>query len=153
MCIGLAEIVSILTFVATSVGVYVVWRQTGRLSDQLFMQGFSEYTRRYQEIVLLFPEDINEQAYLIPDALVERGKIMRPMRAYFDLCYEEWLLHKEGLVRDGIWKIWRSGIVSAFSKPAFKQAWLILCKDTEFDKEFVDFVSSLINDRVSRGID
>ena len=56
---------------------------------------FSEYTKRYQDIILNFPENIIDDNFKF-DSLskVERDKTMRYMRVYFDLCSEEYFLYK-----------------------------------------------------------
>lgn len=136
------EWISLGSGLVTAVGVWVVWHQTGKISKQLKLQNYSDYTKRYQEIILNFPEDVNEQEFI----LVGRDdykKTMRYMRAYFDMCYEEWHLHTRGLMDDETWSVWRDGMKTAFSKPAFKQAWEIVCKDQKFGSKFESFVANL----------
>lgn len=55
---------------------------------------FMDYTKRYQEICLNFPENINEVDFSF-DKLDKgtREKTLRYMRAYFDLCSEEYHLY------------------------------------------------------------
>ncbi len=76
----------------------------------------------------------------MPKDLKERT--LRYMRAYFDLCSEEYWLRQKGYIRTDFWKLWSSGMKVAFSKEAFKQAWQIISKDTVFDLDFVDYVTS-----------
>lgn len=66
------------------------------------------------------------------------------MRAYFDLCSEEYYLWKNKNVDEDTWKEWESGIKFTFSKPAFKQAWSVVKLDTIYYGEF----SNYINDRI-----
>ena len=74
---------------------------------------------------------------------------MRYMRAYFDLSYEEWFLQRKGLIDARFWGVWRVGIKTAMSKPAFKQAWEIIKSDGRFGKEFEDFIESVAHDTSS----
>lgn len=134
---------SLITTIATAVGVYVVWKQTQKLSDQLMLQNFSDYTKRYQEIILNFPEDINEPAFTF-DRRDDYAKTMRYMRAYLDLCYEEWLLNQRKLIDGQIWVIWSGGMKTAFSKQAFRQAWVIVKNDTRFGSEFELFIDAFV---------
>ena len=63
---------------------------------QLQLNFFAEYTKRYQEIILRFPESINQDAFDF-DTLQknDRDITLRYMRAYFDLCSEEYFLWKK----------------------------------------------------------
>lgn len=110
---------------------------------QVKLQNFIEYTKRYQEIVLNFPENVNEHSFTF-DALPydEKSKTMRYMRAYFDLCFEEFTLHEKGFIDDDLWTIWKGGMETAYSKTAFRQAWATIRNDTQFGANFQRFVDS-----------
>jgi hypothetical protein len=73
-------------------GVIVGWWQLAKLNQQLTLQHFADYTKRYQEIILRFPEDINETAFKL-EGREDYSTIMRAMRTYFDLSFEEWYLN------------------------------------------------------------
>ena len=64
------------------------------------------------------------------------------MRAYFDLCFEEYILHKKKFIDDDLWSIWKGSMEVAFSKSAFQQAWEIIQKDTKFGEDFENFVKN-----------
>jgi len=64
------------------------------------------------------------------------------MRAYFDLSFEEWYLNRKGLIDSENWSLWESGIKTALSKAALRQAWEIIGADTNFGDEFRAFVDS-----------
>lgn len=143
MCaLNTGEWISLVSALATAGGVWVVWYQTGKISKQLKLQNFSDYTKRYQEIILHFPEDINNPQFVLAGR-EDYNTTMRYMRAYFDICYEEWHLHSHSLMDDETWSVWRSGMKTAFSKPAFKQAWEIVRRDSQFGSEFENFVAGL----------
>jgi len=67
------------------------------------------------------------------------------MRAYFDLSFEKWYLARQREIDADIWRIWRSGITAALSKPAFQQAWAIVKRDARFGADFEGFVDQCIN--------
>ena len=90
-------------------------------AEATYYSKFPDYTKRYQEIILDFPENVNRPDFELAN-VPDRDKTMRYMRAYFDLCFEEFYLNKEGLIDSKIWQVWRSGITFAFSKAAFGQA-------------------------------
>lgn len=122
-----------------------LWVTVSNFRKQLQLNFFADYTKRYQEIILNFPESINESEFDIDSLQPEiRDNTLRYMRAYFDLCSEEYYLWKNGNIEDKTWKEWESGIKFAFSKPAFKQAWKVLNLDTIYYGEFTKFVSEHI---------
>lgn len=134
---------AVATLAGVFVSVFALWKQMGKLSTQLMIQQFSDYTKRYQDIILHFPEDINEQSF----ALASRSdydQTMRYMRAYFDLCFEEWYLNTRKLIDEKIWSAWESGMATAFSKPAFRQAWAVIMKSSNYGGEFEQFVEALV---------
>ncbi|HEU0283278.1 MAG TPA: hypothetical protein VFQ99_05800 [Gallionella sp.] len=88
---------AIATFLGVVVAAVAIWLQMKKLNNQLLIQQFSEYTKRYQEIILHFPETINEPTFDFA-ADQNRNCTMRYMRAYFDLCFEEWYLKQRELI-------------------------------------------------------
>lgn len=124
------------------VSVIALWKQMRKLTNQLMIQQFSDYTKRYQEIILHFPEGINENSFVLTDRK-DYDQVMRYMRAYFDMCYEQWLLNTRKLLDEKMWADWKSGMGSAFSKPAFRQAWRIIKEDSNFGIGFEGFVNEL----------
>jgi hypothetical protein len=133
-----------ITFASISIAACTLWYQINGMRKQLTIQNFSEYTKRYQEIILKFPEEINEQDFdlKIRD---DYKQTMRYMRAYFDLCFEEFYLHQRNLIDKKIWGMWKDGMEFAFKKPAFKQAWDIITRDTLYDADFKKFVSNALS--------
>jgi len=115
--------------------------------DQLKLSFFAEYTKRYQEILLNFPTNIylKDFNYLnLPDEIKE--KTLRYMRAYFDLCSEEFDLKNAGYISSKVWKNWKEGIEFAFSKKAFINAWELLSFDDRYYPEFTSWITELLND-------
>jgi hypothetical protein len=140
-CIELT--LAIATIFGVFVSIFVARRQLSKLNDQLFIQYYSDYTKRYQSIILQFPEDINITKFKLKGRK-DYEKVMRQMRSYFDLCYEEWFLHKMNKIDQSVWNVWGGGMLSAFSKNAFKQAWEIIIIDTTYEKDFIKFVKQYI---------
>jgi hypothetical protein len=133
---------AIATLLGVLVAVVALWMQLAKLNQQLTLQHFADYTKRYQEIVLRFPEDVNEPTFKVVGR-EDYPPTMRAMRAYFDLCFEEWYLHERKFIDQRIWAVWRGGMSTALSKPAFQQAWELINKDTDFGKSFENFIDCL----------
>ena len=142
-----------LSALATAVAALVVWKQVGSLSeqvkvqsDQLRLQIYSDYTKRYQAIVMGLPEDINSATFKLTSKRKDYASTMRSLRTYYDLSFEQWDLHRRKLIDEESWKIWSGGIAAAMSKSAFRQGWKIaLDSKTEYGKDFESFIQKLVN--------
>ncbi|MGQ0486372.1 MAG: hypothetical protein ACT4SY_13600 [Hyphomicrobiales bacterium] len=142
------------TALGTWAAVVVVWCQLSSVGQQvklqaaqIKLQNYADYTKRYQEIILHFPESINMPTFQLTKLRrkEDRDQTMRYMRAYFDLCFEEWDLNNRSLIDKETWKVWKSGIEFAFSKSAFKQARQTIQVDSKFGKEFEEFVMAAMS--------
>jgi hypothetical protein len=118
-----SEVGNLIATGAALVAIAALIYQSISTRKQIKLQNFIEYTKRYQEIVLNFPEGINRKDFVIsklPDD--QQCRTMRYMRAYVDLCFEEYTLHERGFIDNDLWSIWEGGMKTAFSKPAFQEA-------------------------------
>lgn len=134
---GIALVAAIVSIVALICQSRTTKNQIELQTKQLKLQNYMEYTKRYQEIILNFPESVNEKSFKLDNFSREiQDKTMRYMRVYFDLCFEEYDLHNKKMIDDDMWATWEGGMKFAFSKPAFIQAWDIIKLDTEYNKDF-----------------
>lgn len=151
------DIAVILALITTTIVIIFNYYQLKQMREQLKIQNeqmklnfFADYTKRYQDIILHFPENINDSDFNLKNLKKKNkdiyDKTMRYMRVYFDLCSEEYFLHKKKHIDDRVWEQWKEGMKIAFNKPAFIQAWKIVIKDSIFYEEFERFVNKkLIN--------
>ena len=114
-------------------------------NDRMRSELFSRYTHRNQEIVLEFPSNITDADFSY-DRLEteEREHIMRYMKAYFNLCSEEFYLYQRGLLEEYVWNEWKNGMAYAFNRPAFKIAFHKIYKDVDCNHDFQEFAHGLI---------
>lgn len=68
---------------------------------------------------------------------------MRAMRSYFDLSFEEWDLNEKKLIDSQFWDVWRGGMKTALSKPAFQQAWVAVKETSDYGGGFESFIDAL----------
>ena len=142
---NIGEIAATVSVIGVFITAIALWFTVKSFQKQLQLSFFSEYTKRYQEITLNFPESINTHDFEY-DALSkeERDMTLRYMRAYFDLCSEEYYLYKKKHIDRDTWTEWESGMKFAFSKAAFIEAWRLLKLDTIYYGDFTKFVSENI---------
>lgn len=144
------ETIQVITLICTIImavaSIWCVKIAVEHFSKQLKWSLFADYTKRYQEIILQFPENINESTFSFQDLKRDDkevyDKTMRYMRAYFDLCSEEYWLHVRGRIDKETWEEWQQGMLFAFSKTAFRNAWKIIDLDTIYYPDFTSFVTT-----------
>jgi hypothetical protein len=137
-----------IALVGVAVAIVALVQQIRALRKQLFLQTFSDYTKRYQEIILHFPEDINQSDFDL-SSRNDRSSVMRYMRAYYDLCFEEFHLFRMRLIDQSVWESWREGMEVAFSKTAFQQSWDQIKTDTQYGDDFCALVEGAHNRRAT----
>lgn len=146
---SVSDIIQVIIAAITAAGIIIAisanQNQLKTFNDQLKLNFFADYTKRYQEIILNFPENINEADFdlqkLDKDA---RSNALKYMRAYFNLCSEEFHLNKEAHIDPAVWKVWEGGIKFSFTKKAFQDAWKIVRRDTMYDPAFTRWVEEQI---------
>lgn len=135
-----------IAFLGIIIAIYYNYKQIKLLKDQMRLNFFADYTKRYQEIMLNFPDNIGSSKFDFNDLpSVERSRTYRYMRAYFDLCSEEYELYLLGHIDPKIWKNWEQGINSSLSKKAFKKGWKHISLNSYYYPDFTDYITKLIS--------
>ena len=112
-------------------------------------QVFTEYTRRYQEIMLRIPTTIFTVDFDFDQLGQEQSEAtLRAMRAYFDMCWEELHLRQEKKLDTRVWEYWRDGILDLAKYPAFGQAWNRISRGRYYDRPFSAFIEDVKLGRV-----
>ena len=116
-----AEFATIIGVLVAIVSVFIaiwIFKNEMKLQTKVTqMSFFAEYTKRYQEIILNTPEDLNDETNL------DNQDVKRYLRVYFDLCSEEFFLHKKGYVNKEVWIEWEEGMKTAFTQKAIVKYW------------------------------
>lgn len=121
----------------------LVW-QIHQSNKQSKMNFFSIYTQRYQDIVINLPIGLESKEFSLDSFSDEKKEeILRWIRAYYDLCSEEYHLNKDGLISNKIWKLWNAGMRDSLKKPAFIEAWNLIQINDYYDSDFADYVVSI----------
>ncbi|MDZ8108160.1 MAG: hypothetical protein RM338_21400 [Nostoc sp. DedQUE12a] len=136
----------IIASLALITSLFSIWIQDRGVRKQLLVTNVGEYTKRYQEIILNLPKSVIFDDFNLASLEVEeQDRILRYMWIYFDLCYEEYSIYTDlRLINKKLWKRWKSGMVSSFSRPAFQQSWYLISQNTTYPEPFVDFIYSII---------
>ena len=131
----IALVISVLTIAIT------IWNVSR--TNQLTMKNhqtiiFSEYTRRYQDILLRMPDSM----FLHKGNLTLTPDVCKYLTIYFDLCSEEFHLHKNGDIPDDIWENWVEGMRITMKPPIYRTGWKLL--SSTYNEDFIHFMHQKI---------
>ena len=94
---------------------------------------FKEFTHRYQEI-LLASDGMQMDSRGIPKRIV----------MYFNLCSEEFYLHRCGYILSDVWNFWEEGMRNCLAASDYKDAWK-RCSD-DYNVEFQNYIYRLMGE-------
>ncbi len=144
---GTQEIVLLATVATVVLAGAGLWITLRGIRDQLWLQTFAEYTRRYSEIVRDLPSESRRPGSgfsldaLTPD---ERGRVLNAARAYLNLTSEEFFLHGRGRIDDETWRIWKTGIAETVRLPWLRLAWQELETEYSYFEDYCRFISECL---------
>jgi len=127
----------------------LVW-QMHQNNKQAKLNFFTTYTQRYQDIVINLPIGVESDTYSLESIKnKEKEKTLRWLRAYFDLCSEEYHLYKEGLINKKIWELWEAGMKDSLKKPAFREAWTLIQVNNYYAQTFTTYVPDIQSGKIA----
>lgn len=134
-------IVAIITVIASTIySCWAVLTTRDLAKKQYQFQFFAEYTKRYQDLVLQMPDDLDTTS-------IHSKNVDKFMRLYFDLCSEEYYLHSKGVIDEKVWGLWVDGISTTMNKQKYKTAWKLLGSYYD-DANYVHFMNNLTRDKL-----
>ena len=119
-------VAAVVQAVAAVVMVASLWltKNQLKLSRELEANTFEDgFAQQYREIVHRIPIEALLGEQLSQDELTEN---LDDFFRYFDLCNEQTFLRQIRRIRRDTWVLWRDGMRSNFSRPAFASAWKIV---------------------------
>lgn len=103
---AIVEITAIISIIATLI---VMKKQSSDLQRQMKLTLFSEYTARYQQLLLQLPLDFFSSTFSNKDLKIPED-VEKVFWTYVDLCSEEYYLHKTKNLDKIVWDEWLIGI-------------------------------------------
>jgi hypothetical protein len=122
------------------------------IRDQLWVVVFTEYTRRHAEIVKELPSESRRPGAkfeLSQLAGPDRDRVYNTMRAYLNLCWEEYYLVEKGKIDKETWEIWKLGIRDTMQLPWFRSTWDEMRAEYSPFDEFCLFMDECLSDGVA----
>ena len=122
---------------------------------------FSEYSKRYNDLVIKLPTDFNKIGRIFNDddfrfteiyggALSERIRVdvseqAKVIKSLFNLFSDEHYLYFEAKMVDKIvWRNWNDGIEMCLSYPAFKFVWSKIRESSIYGDDYRKFIDEII---------
>ena len=139
------DLVDSIALMTALIAVAALLWQINANTSQAKMQTYLTYTQRYQDIVINLPIGVESSTYNLPSDDDEKEKILRWLRAYFDLCSEQYHLNEKKLIDKKVWELWKGGMSDSLQKPAFQKSWISIQKNDYYHEEFANFIDSIIN--------
>ncbi len=120
-------VVAVVALVLSGCSIYMSKKSA---KEQLRLNFFIEYTKRYQEITIkILSDKQNEICY---------------QRLYIDLCSEEYYLKSRGHLPVEIWELWLDGMRLSVKNASLQNAWRQY--GGLYNDEFAAFFSDLIKE-------
>lgn len=134
----ISTVIAILSLMGTSVFAIITLRSEAAENRKLHkLTIFSEYTKRYNDIMLHMPEEIFAQETKLTK------ETHKYARLYFNLCSEEFYLKEHGLIDAEIWNNWNDGIITRMKSPVVQAEWNTF-REEEYDKKFRKYIDNII---------
>ena len=111
------------TLLITGVAILVTLKG---VRDELWLQTFAEYTKRYIDCVRELPAEARDPVsdFKLNDLdTAERHRVLNAARMYINMCSEEHYLHDKRKIDHETWNIWVLGMRDAFRLPWFRAVW------------------------------
>lgn len=147
----LKELIQIIGIIIPTIGVVIacisIYVELRKTNNHFQRQNLNEFTKRYSDIIYNIPEKLLIEDLSSIDLKKEEPeeyyKVLREMRRYFDMCFDEYHLGKNKHISDETFSIWKGGMKKAMTRKIFKESWIVLKEDSEYGKEFEVFIDTL----------
>lgn len=109
----------------------------------------SEYTRRYADIVNTLPSASRDPdsgfSFEAVDAATQE-RLLQALRAYLNLCSEEFYLRSRGRIDADTWEIWQQGIRETTRLPWIRTTWQTMRREYSYFEPFCAFVDECVGE-------
>jgi hypothetical protein len=130
------------TLVLGSLGVWVALLNQRRQPNA---QMFIEYSRRFQELLRLFPTDAWLANRNPSQSLPPSSRELTDCTLYtIQFIYDVYHLHKGGYIERRLWNLWEREIKRTLTGPLFRREWEGVAAEFAHNSEFREYIEGLI---------
>lgn len=140
---NIGDYIEMMAVVIGVIGVYAGFRS---VHNQMFVQIFADYTRRYSDIIDLVPHSARTGIKLADLGSNEQEQFIKAMRKYMNLCSEEFFLVETSRLDKGTWAMWQKGIKATLTDyPSFAEVWDLIKAEYAFYPSFQEMILGLLS--------
>ena len=133
------------TAVSVVVGVLLYRRQW---NAQIFL----EYTKRYAEVMNMFPPEARKARLdLFANPPDQSDELSLAVLRYLNLCSEEFYLCKKKYLSNHVWRIWEAELKRTLCSPLLIREWTELRKEFRSYPEFLEYVNRAQREGMATG--
>ena len=130
------------TIAVGSLGIYVALRNQHR---QLNAHTFIEFSKRFQELLRLFPTDAwlanrNPSKPMPPSTQEITDCTLYAMQLIFDV----YRIHRAGYLAKRMWNIWEREIRKTITGPIFRREWQEVSAEFSHSADFVAYIDRIM---------
>jgi hypothetical protein len=131
------------TLVLGSLGIWVALQNQRR---QLNAQMYIEFSGRFQELLRMFPTEAwlanrNPSLTLPPSSQELTDCTLYCVQFVADVYH----LHRTGHMSKKMWRLWEPEIKRTLTGPVFQREWEGVAAEFALDREFLQYINSLMN--------
>jgi len=135
-----ADLLQFGTLIVGGVGIGVALVNQRR---QLNAQMFIEFSRRFEELLRLFPTEAWLANRKLDQELPPRSREITECTLYcIQFVADMYHLHKAGYISSQLWKLWEREIKRTLKGPLFVREWSAVATEFSHDKDFLDYLAS-----------
>jgi hypothetical protein len=117
-------------------------------------QVFLEYTKRYSEIMNMFPPDCRRARLdLFSEPPQESEELTLAVLRYLNLCSEEFYLCKKRYLSKGIWHIWEAELKRTLCSRLVSREWKKLQVEFSAYPAFLEYTNSALEAKLLASVD
>jgi hypothetical protein len=136
--VKLGDLLQVGTLVFGGVGIGVALINQRR---QLNAQMFIEFSKRFEELLRLFPTEAWLANRRHNQKLPPPSKEITECTLYcLQFVADVYHLHRAGYISDRLWKLWEREIKRTLKGPLFVREWSGVSAEFSHDKEFLDYM-------------
>jgi hypothetical protein len=131
----------LLQFGAIAVGSIGIGVALVNQKRQLNAQMFIEFSKRFEELLRLFPTEAWLANRRTDHELPPRSKEITECTLYcIQFVADVYHLHRAGYISSRLWKLWEREITRTLRGPLFKREWSAVAPEFSHDKDFLDYM-------------
>ena len=132
------------TLAAVLLAAIGLWHGIRTYKNQTNLQVFTEYAKRYDDILQSFPKEaLSTRLDLLGTPPDPSEELSLAVLRYLNLCSEEYYLYDKGILSKKVWDIWEAELKRTLTSALLRREWAKLEVEFETYSEFKKYVNEI----------